>query len=77
MSQELPPNTEVIERGWLSANLVIFQGPEGNAAVDSGYVSHSGQTVELVRTAPLGDPMELRIRGYELSLRRQQASNAR
>lgn len=51
MSQELPPNTQVIERGWLSANLVIFKGPEENAAIDSGYVSHSGQTVELVRSA--------------------------
>lgn len=31
------------------------------------------EVVELVRVAPLGDPLEVRIRGYELSLRRQQA----
>jgi len=38
---------------------------------EMGLTPH--ETVELVRIAPLGDPMELRIRGYELSLRRQQA----
>jgi ferrous iron transport protein A len=31
------------------------------------------EIIELVRVAPLGDPIEIRIRGYELSLRRQQA----
>lgn len=51
MSEKLPPHVRVVERGWLSANLIIFQGPEGNAAVDSGYVSHANQTVELVRSA--------------------------
>lgn len=32
-----------------------------------------GVTVELVRRAPLGDPCEFRVRGYMLSLRREQA----
>jgi ferrous iron transport protein A len=32
-----------------------------------------GTTVEILRTAPLGDPLELRLRGYALSLRREQA----
>jgi len=32
-----------------------------------------GETVEVVRFAPLGDPMEIRIRGYYLSLRRVEA----
>jgi len=32
-----------------------------------------GEGVELVRFAPLGDPMEIRIRGYLLSLRRSEA----
>jgi ferrous iron transport protein A len=27
----------------------------------------------MVRVAPLGDPITVRIRGYELSLRRQEA----
>lgn len=33
-----------------------------------------GTSIELVRTAPLGDPLELRVRGYELSLRRAEAA---
>jgi len=32
-----------------------------------------GTTVELVRIAPLGDPLEIRVRGYGLVLRRQEA----
>ena len=31
--------------------------------------------VEVVRRAPLGDPIEFRLRGYHLSLRADQASN--
>ncbi|MBX3734402.1 MAG: ferrous iron transport protein A [Verrucomicrobiae bacterium] len=32
-----------------------------------------GTPVELVRFAPLGDPVEIRVRGYNLSLRRHEA----
>ena len=32
-----------------------------------------GTTVELVRFAPLGDPLELKFRGYNLSLRKHEA----
>ncbi len=32
-----------------------------------------GTPVEVVRFAPLGDPMEIRVRGYHLSLRRADA----
>jgi len=32
-----------------------------------------GTPVEFVRAAPLGDPIEIRLRGYHLSLRRQEA----
>ncbi len=34
----------------------------------------NGATVEVVRRAPLGDPIEFRLRGYHLSLRSDQAS---
>lgn len=33
----------------------------------------TGALVELVRTAPMGDPLELKINGYRLSLRRIEA----
>ncbi|MFO0944988.1 MAG: ferrous iron transport protein A [Planctomycetota bacterium] len=34
-----------------------------------------GEEVEVVRLAPLGDPIEIRIRGYELSIRKSDARN--
>ncbi len=33
-----------------------------------------GAVVRLVGTAPLGDPLELEVRGYRLSLRRSEAA---
>jgi len=41
--------------------------------MDMGLVS--GTELEVVRAAPLGDPMEIRIRGYLLSLRRSEAEH--
>jgi ferrous iron transport protein A len=32
-----------------------------------------GTPLEVIRFAPLGDPVEIRIRGYNLSLRRHEA----
>jgi len=34
-----------------------------------------GTAVEVVRLAPLGDPMDLRVRGFHLSLRRAEAAH--
>lgn len=55
----LPAGLRVIERGWLSANGILFHGGEGTALVDSGYWSHSEQTVALVRGALGGKPLDL------------------
>ena len=33
----------------------------------------AGTPVQLVRFAPLGDPIELKVRGYHLTLRRHEA----
>jgi len=32
-----------------------------------------GTKIDLVRFAPLGDPVEIKVRGYHLTLRRQEA----
>lgn len=32
-----------------------------------------GTTVELVRFAPMGDPVEIKVRGYNLTLRKNEA----
>lgn len=47
----LPPAMRVFERGWLSSNNILFNGPEETVLVDSGYVTHADQTVALVRHA--------------------------
>jgi glyoxylase-like metal-dependent hydrolase (beta-lactamase superfamily II) len=44
------PGLQVVERGWLSANMVIAQGRQ-SAVIDTGYVSHQAQTVALVQAA--------------------------
>lgn len=36
-----------------------------------------GTTLELIRFAPLGDPLEVRVRGYELSIRKENARRIR
>lgn len=33
-----------------------------------------GTDVELIRYAPLGDPLEIRVQGYNLSLRKAEAA---
>lgn len=34
-----------------------------------------GTRVTLVRTAPMGDPIEIKVRGYHLTLRRTEAAH--
>ena len=41
----------VFERGWLSSNNVLCIGTGNNTVVDTGYVDHAAQTVELVQSA--------------------------
>ncbi|MBW3629999.1 MAG: ferrous iron transport protein A [Gemmatimonadetes bacterium] len=55
---------------------VATVGGESDAArrlMDLGLIR--GTTVEVVRTAPLGDPIEVRLRGFMLSLRRAEAEH--
>lgn len=34
-----------------------------------------GVNVHVVKVAPLGDPLQITVRGYELSIRKQEAEN--
>jgi glyoxylase-like metal-dependent hydrolase (beta-lactamase superfamily II) len=47
----LPVSMRVFERGWLSANNILFIGRIDTVLVDTGYVTHAPQTVALVRHA--------------------------
>jgi len=48
---KLPDSIQIIERGWLSSNNVLFFEGESATLVDAGYVGHAPQTVELVKSA--------------------------
>jgi glyoxylase-like metal-dependent hydrolase (beta-lactamase superfamily II) len=53
----LPRGMQVFERGWLSANNVLFVDDNDAALVDSGYVAHARQTLALVQAALGGQPL--------------------
>jgi len=52
---------------------VSGRGPIRRRLIEMGLTSDT--IVEVVRVAPLGDPVELRVRGYYLSLRRSEAAH--
>lgn len=45
----LPESIQVFERGWLSSNNIMLLGRHDTAIIDTGYVAHAEQTLELVR----------------------------
>ena len=47
------------------------EGPVKRRIMDMGITK--GVTIYVRKVAPLGDPIEVRVRGYELSLRRADA----
>ncbi len=51
---------EVRDQGFLSQRLL-----------EMGIIR--GTTIEVIRFAPMGDPIDIKIRGYHLSLRREEA----
>jgi glyoxylase-like metal-dependent hydrolase (beta-lactamase superfamily II) len=55
----LPKGVRVFERGWLSANNILLSGKGPSALIDSGYWTHSVQTVSLVKHALAGQRLEL------------------
>ena len=47
------------------------KGPAGRRYREMGMVR--GERIKVVKVAPLGDPMEIELRGYNLSLRKEEA----
>ncbi len=47
------------------------KGPARRRIMDMGVTP--GAVVKVIKAAPLGDPIEVNIRGYELSLRKAEA----
>lgn len=47
------------------------KGPVRRRIMDMGITP--GVSVKVIKVAPLGDPVEVNVRGYELSLRKTEA----
>ena len=47
------------------------EGPIKRRIMDMGITK--GVQIRVIKTAPLGDPREITVRGYELSLRKEDA----
>ena len=64
------------EAGIGSTVTVVKVGGEGalkRRIMDMGITT--GASVHVRKVAPLGDPIEVTVRGYELSLRKDEAEN--
>ena len=59
------------ERGKITK--VSGGGNVNHRLLDMGLVSRS--EIEVERVAPLGDPIEVKIKGYHLSLRKEEAAS--
>jgi glyoxylase-like metal-dependent hydrolase (beta-lactamase superfamily II) len=57
----LPAGVEVFERGWLSANNILFTDGEQTLMVDSGYCTHAAQTIALVESLLETRPLDLLV----------------
>lgn len=58
-----------------SGVVVSFRG-EGSLRkhlMEMGFVK--GANVEVQRVAPMGDPIEIKVKGYSISLRKEEAKN--
>ena len=53
------------------ANIARVEGPEMVRLMEMGITP--GVSLEIIRTAPLGYPIEVKIRGYLLTLREAEA----
>jgi ferrous iron transport protein A len=57
------------EKGKISAIGAI--GPLRRRLMDMGVLV--GEEVQVMKVAPLGDPLEVKVKGYSLSLRKKEA----
>ena len=74
-----PTNQHIVQLSELNpgqAGIIVRVGGQAAARrrlLEMGLVR--GETVYVERVAPLGDPLEFKVKGYHLSLRRRDAAN--
>lgn len=71
MASTVQPLTSVALGQTATIAEVNIRPPGGARLMELGLTT--GTPVEVVRFAPLGDPVEIRLRGYCLTLRRHEA----
>lgn len=57
----LPADVHVFERGWLSDNNILFTGGDKTLMVDSGYCTHTAQTLSLVESVLGEHPLDVLV----------------
>ena len=61
----------------VGASAVVKDFPKAGSAFvrlrEMGVLA--GTRITLIRTAPMGDPLEIKVRGYNLTLRRSEADH--
>ena len=71
MSTESQPLTSLKIGGDATVSEIKLRPDQRGRLLEMGLLV--GTPVQLVRFAPLGDPVEIKVRGYHLTLRRQEA----
>ena len=57
----LPPGMHVFERGWLSANNILFTGGDTTSLIDSSYCTHAEQTLSLIESVLRQRPLDVLV----------------
>ena len=70
MGEKILPELKRGEKGKVIK--VMGEGPIYRRILDMGILR--GVEIEVERVAPLGDPVEIKVKGYHLSLRKKEAS---
>ncbi len=70
MGEKILPELKQGEKGKVIK--VRGEGPIYRRILDMGILR--GVEIEVERVAPLGDPVEIKVKGYHLSLRKKEAS---
>lgn len=60
-SATLPVGMHVFERGWLSANNILFADGDKTTLIDSGYCTHAAQTLSLVESVLGNRPLDILV----------------
>ena len=69
-NSKLLSELEIHEKGRVKK--IIGEGQLKKKLLDMGIIK--GTKIEVTKVAPLGDPIDIRVKGYHLSLRKEEAA---